>query len=428
MVDGSVGDSGDKHRLPELRAGLDGLAADHVSRYARWRDQGYLGAAMTFNEPPVWNGELYRQCLVEYTVRFLEHAHRQGLTCCVLNTSVSWPLAWIDAEDWWPQFKPIIEAMRPGDYVGLHEYWPSTGPDTLDSWPWRAGKHRLCPYNVPILISECGMDQNTVAQNLPWVRAGWRNYLSPQAYVEQLRRYHGMLDERVKGTCIFLLDYENNEWESHDIRYCLNELLNAQWTAYEPFPRTLAVPSGAAVILSNGAKQYAAPIVPGQTVTSPASGRVFRYENSVLHINAGWGRVTIGPIEPSVAMQADVQVGQPIGKAKGTTVVINAREYSLSGSSLTSVQVPTQQPAQQPAQQTKEPLDDIRNAVINRIGREAVIAYNPAAALIKRARELGLGAPLTNEVDVNGYRAQGFALGILYCPIGKWSEIRRLSY
>jgi hypothetical protein len=414
MVDGAIAD--DKFtigNLPRLGSGLVHRAKQDAAGYAKWRDIGFPGVAMTLNEPHIWDGETYRKAFVEYSVAFLEEAHRLGLNVCSCNFSVGWPYTWLDSQDWWPQFAPIVQAMATGDYLGLHEYWPKEGPDNLAAWPWLAGRHMLCPYDVPVLISECGMDQNTVDPSIHRSGAGWRRHLSPAAYVEQLRRYHGMLDHRVKGTCIFLLDYENNEWESHDIRYCLDEIMAQQWTGYQPFQRDVALPEQAAVSGADGWERYAAPVRSGAAVYAPARGRVFRYGADVVWINAGWGALAIGPVAMSVQLQQDVNKGQQIATAKSSTLVIGIREYASR--SFTRVEAPNLE-------------EQIRNAVINDIGKNKIIAYNPTAALTKRAREMGLGAPLTNEIDVGSYRAQGFAAGILFCRVGDWGDIKKLVY
>ena len=70
------------------------------------------------------------------------------------------------------------------------------------------------------------------------------------------------------------------------------------------------------------------------------------------------------------------------------------------------------------------PLDAIRNAAWNAAGQP----YNPDAAFPKYAREHSLGVPLTGEFDVNGYRVQGFAGGIVYCLIGDWGNVKDMPW
>ena len=52
------------------------------------------------------------------------------------------------------------------------------------------------------------------------------------------------------------------------------------------------------------------------------------------------------------------------------------------------------------------------------------ISYNPAAALQKAAAEEFLMAPIGPEFDIDGYRVQAYADGIVYCKIGHWDDVR----
>lgn len=52
------------------------------------------------------------------------------------------------------------------------------------------------------------------------------------------------------------------------------------------------------------------------------------------------------------------------------------------------------------------------------------VPYNPTAALQKFAAEECLMAPLGPEFDVDGYRVQAYADGIVYCKIGHWDDVR----
>ncbi len=60
------------------------------------------------------------------------------------------------------------------------------------------------------------------------------------------------------------------------------------------------------------------------------------------------------------------------------------------------------------------------------------IDYNPDAMLQKKAREWGLGRPVTNElrVSVNGVRwaYQGFEGGIVACVEGDWQNVRKMDW
>ena len=76
----------------------------------------------------------------------------------------------------------------------------------------------------------------------------------------------------------------------------------------------------------------------------------------------------------------------------------------------------------------KEIPDEIRTAAWMAIG----ISFNPDAALQSRAKELGLGRPVTNELRtvINGVRwaFQGFDGGILATEEGNWGNIRKIDW
>ncbi|MBI1802585.1 MAG: hypothetical protein HYR71_13250, partial [Chloroflexi bacterium] len=69
--------------------------------------------------------------------------------------------------------------------------------------------------------------------------------------------------------------------------------------------------------------------------------------------------------------------------------------------------------------------DEVRTAAWQALG----VSYNPNAALQIKAKELGLGHPVTSElrVDVKGVRweDQGYAGGIVATEEGNWGNIRR---
>ena len=69
----------------------------------------------------------------------------------------------------------------------------------------------------------------------------------------------------------------------------------------------------------------------------------------------------------------------------------------------------------------------IREAAYNHLYPSGV-DYNAAAAFQAVARQRGLGVPTTREFDVGSYRAQGFALKILFAKIGAWQNIREVSW
>ena len=79
----------------------------------------------------------------------------------------------------------------------------------------------------------------------------------------------------------------------------------------------------------------------------------------------------------------------------------------------------TPQVTEEPAKVYPEGVSGIRQKAWDTVG----VNYNPEAAFSRYARQNGLGIPLTNEFDVNGYRCQGFVGGIVYAKIGDWGNV-----
>jgi len=336
-VDGSIGDCGSKETLENIPA----LVQGHVDAWAGHRDRGFGSLYMTYNEPPIWKGSDYRKRLVDYTQRALALAHSYGLNLCIFNFSVGWPWTVLDAHNWWPEFAPAVEFMNEGDYLGLHEYWNSAGPTNLANFPWLCGRHRLCPYNKPILISECGLDQYTVGDSQ---RRGWRHHLSTDQYYSQVLQYHAALtDPRVKGTAIFLMDYENNVWESFDIRPIAHMFQPGQFDGLaDPMaaPERVGMPlrgvgrvtqwfgerpeyySQFGVAGHNGI-DFSVP--EGTSVLSVAAGKVSRVVRASsgygyhVYVNHGWGQTLYAHLSTiRVDEQQDVQAGEAVGLSGNT--------------------------------------------------------------------------------------------------------------
>jgi hypothetical protein len=274
------------------------------------------------NEPQLWANEP-PDLTARYYKAFLVGLHGYNLHGVVGNFGVGWPGngGVNDAPPQWDFFKPVIDAFQTGDYLGLHEYWALNGPQ--QNWKWWGGRYLQCPYKVPILITECGIDTGVAGV---WY-GGWRDLpgdtmdAKAARYVDEIYWYAKQCsaDGRIKGILPFTYDIGGREWEKFDIR-------DQVWI--NTFFRKLD---------AEGMPQ------PGTTPTP-------------------------GP----------------------TATVIQA----------------------------------IRNAAWAQLG----IPYNPEAAFAKYARAQKLGNPVTTEFDISGYRAQGFAGGIVYAKIGDWANIQQLAW
>lgn len=69
-------------------------------------------------------------------------------------------------------------------------------------------------------------------------------------------------------------------------------------------------------------------------------------------------------------------------------------------------------------------LDELRSAAWDAVG----VPFNRDSAFANYARINGLGGPLTNEFEIGGFVAQGFANGIVYAPKGQWQAIDHMGW
>ena len=202
------------------------MARDHVAvccRLADWIKINYPGSIDNvvftgLNEPNVWSIEppLWTAA---YYAEFLRKLHTYGLHGVALNFGVGWPTnTGVGTPPNWEPFEEVHEAMQRGDFVGLHEYCDEIGPE--DVWGWWMGRYTQCPWDVPIIIGECGVDQYVADPRVDLDRRGWRERrLSPQEYIDQLAWYDAQLqkDPRIHSAQMFTYDF-SHPWSSFDIR------------------------------------------------------------------------------------------------------------------------------------------------------------------------------------------------------------------
>jgi hypothetical protein len=72
--------------------------------------------------------------------------------------------------------------------------------------------------------------------------------------------------------------------------------------------------------------------------------------------------------------------------------------------------------------------EEIRKAALAARAPLGGIDYDPDAAFPPFARANGLGMPLTQELEFDGYRLQGYAGGIVYAPVADPTDLRILSW
>lgn len=185
------------------------------------------------NEPSVW--EVLEET-VKYNVAFLDELFLLGLYGGALNLSVGWPAnTGTDTPPNWNPYFPVYEAIvRGGHVLVLHEYWSHRGPHEM--WRWWAGRYLQCPWDVPILIGEAGVDEYVADGNIPGDKRGWGAWLSEQEYADQLLWYSERLkeDNRIIGFTPFTSDYASDHWKTFDIQNVYPKLDPEKYIAGRP--------------------------------------------------------------------------------------------------------------------------------------------------------------------------------------------------
>jgi hypothetical protein len=166
------------------------------------------------NEPPLWELDK-RDAIVAYNKEFVQYAEREaGPNVIVAEFGVGHPSEWPPVWDW---FQPVIDAFDDGDLLGLHEYWQPEGPLNGEDWGALAGRYTKCPFQVPIAITECGVDGRIYNKHQP-PDTGWQKFMDAEHYSKQVMSYLLKLkeDSRVVACTPFETDFANKEWASFD--------------------------------------------------------------------------------------------------------------------------------------------------------------------------------------------------------------------
>lgn len=216
----------------EMLLDPNGLAQKHA---AFWRDkQAELGfdpartLCLGINEPEVWNPGVIH-ALVIYTADFLKFLNRYGLRGGALQLSVGWPSnsGPGTTPDWGPYKGIESSILAYNGALVLHEYWADKGPN--ENWGWWGGRFTKCPFQVPIIIGECGIDMAVKHGGVAYENRGWKAVKSAPDYAADLEAYTELArgDKRFYGACVFELDFASSEWKSFDIEPCWREIIRA---------------------------------------------------------------------------------------------------------------------------------------------------------------------------------------------------------
>ncbi len=186
------------------------------------------------NEPEVWEWGKEKPGLVShYYAELTRNMAIQGVRTVVGNMGVGWPgngepVMPPNSPPIWKPFKEMIEtAMQLNGLLGIHEYWYVNGPKDpwiegdkkYGGWGWWAGRFRTCPWNVKMVITECGIDAH-VLQGKDYF--GWHGLPDPRekTYIGQLidYEYQCILDGRVVALTPFTEDFYDRKWATYSTR------------------------------------------------------------------------------------------------------------------------------------------------------------------------------------------------------------------
>lgn len=293
------------------------------------------------NEPHVWESGV-AEALRRYTIALCDQATALGLRVGAMQLGVGWPANTGPGTppDWSP-FGGVEDAIRRGNHMLVtHEYWADMGP--MENWGWWGGRTLKCPWNVPFVIGECGVDMFVESATFEGTR-GWFGQMSPERYAAELGEYvvRMSVDARFQGCCVFTTDFAGREWASFDTGPAHAAIL-ALPTPPPPDPAPddsllWPVPGPITQRFGENPQNYAQFGIPGHNGTDvgaaqgtpvycPAGGEVLwvdtdaNYGNYVRVYHPGYGFHSFHAhlISASVSQGQTVQRGQEIGKVGST--------------------------------------------------------------------------------------------------------------
>lgn len=454
----------------------EAMAVKHAAFYKKQADdavrRGISLDRLVFegiNEPMVWSIEPPNM-LARYYRNFAIEMHKFGLNVCVGNFGVGWPSnTGPDTPVAWDFFKPVIEVMTRNDYLGLHEYWGMNGPG--ENWRWWAGRYEQCPFDVNILITECGIDLGVIGSAT--AKQGWMNIMPGASIDAKADRYIGELfwyedkmraDGRIKGAFIYSYDGNRDDWGmfSIDTPAFLDKFIPAA-NARGPLPETVVKPPTLAETLAKvfGAKfaDLRATLPKHATLryaTRPASqvkrivvhhggSAVTTWQNIArYHVQSkGWPGIGYHfGIDPDgkvnwlnditthsyhagdansdsigICFNGDYSTILPTDAALEAYAKL-AAIFKLPAFGHRDVSAGTVCPGNalyarlfksQPAKPPKPSVESVRGWAWD----DVQIPYVPTNAICKFARENDLGAPVSEERDLGDWVLQGFAKRIV---------------
>lgn len=419
------------------------------------------------NEPEVWDREPPELTAV-YSVALLNDLHGFGLHGGALSLGVGHPTngGVPDAPPIWTPYAPVRDALRPGDFLVKHGYWSHDGPEK--DFKWYAGDWTQCPFSVPIIIGECGLDEYVIDNSVPASKRGWRGWLAPQDYMNQLVWYDMQLraDSRVHSAQVFTFDYAH-PWSSFDIRKA--DFMESLFLPYiesqantsnsPPIWGDASITPWRALCEKYGAQHGIDARVLGGIIKIESGGRPDARgayspvgEVGLMQIipgeNPGFeGRPGVAAL---LAPETNIKTGAAIlagsiaylggdvrrglmgynagtgwvsshPDAQDTSVHYVAKFTVAWGDLWPGAALPWESVPPSLVWPTTEEVGNFVRALLFPAGP---IARNTDSAFFKQAQTYGLGMPLMHEADYGAFRIQAHALGTVVCPVGQWANVR----
>jgi hypothetical protein len=169
------------------------------------------------NEPRVWEPGV-AEALRVYSIAFARECAVVGLRPGLMQFSVGWPgNSGEGTPPDWSAYHGVESAIIDSNgMLVCHEYFADKGPS--ENWGWWCGRSLSCPWNVPIVIGECGVDMYVKDGGVEHTKRGWNGNVDAATYADFLVRYDAAMstDPRYVGCCVFATDFANSEWWSFD--------------------------------------------------------------------------------------------------------------------------------------------------------------------------------------------------------------------
>lgn len=200
------------------------------------------------NEPRVWDTGV-PEALRQYTLALCEEGAKLGLRVGAMQLSVGWPNnTGPDTPPDWSPWQGVEDVIRRGNHaLVLHEYWADNGPD--ENWGWWAGRSLKCPWQVPIVIGECGIDMYVKDGNIERNKRGWFGRMEAKRYARELVTYveRMSIDSRFVGCCVFASDFADDDWYSFDIEPAYQAIRQTPIQSVTPTVSTKPKPTAQAI-------------------------------------------------------------------------------------------------------------------------------------------------------------------------------------